>query len=244
MRRVERVLAVGSHPDDVDFLCGGTLALYAQQDVAVTIAIATRGDIGSPAGTRDEIAWIRRREAQEAAAVIGAEVIWLGYDDEFLFSQRDSRISMIDAIRRARPDVMFVLSESDYHPDHRTAGTLARDARVPATVPLIETRHAPLALPPATFVTDTYSTHRFEPEGFVDITSTMDTKLAMLTAHRSQEHWIGTVYGTDMLEPARVQSRFRGAQAGTTFAEGFQLLRDYPHTGGWELLPLTSRDLT
>lgn len=244
MKNVERVLAVGSHPDDVDFLCGGTLALYAQEGVAVTIAIATRGDIGSPTGTRDEIAWTRRRESEEAAGMIGADVIWLGYDDEFLFSDRDSRLSMIDAIRRSRPDVMFILSEADYHPDHRTAGTLARDARVPATVPLIETRFPALEVAPATFITDTYATHRFEPEGFVDITSSMDTKLGMLAAHRSQEHWIGSVYGTDMLEPARVQARFRGAQAGTTFAEGFQLLRDYPYTGGWELLPRTTRILT
>lgn len=241
MKRVERVLAVGAHPDDVDFFCGGTLALYAQAGAAITIAIATRGDIGAPDGTRDQIALTRRGEAQASADVIGADLVWIGYDDEFLFSTRESRTEMIDAIRKARPDVMFILDENDYNPDHRAAGTLARDARVPATVPLIETRYPAIDEAPATFVMDTYASHRFEPEGYVDISSVMDVKERMLMQHESQVHWMSSVFGTDILDPVRAQSRFRGGQAGTDAAEGFRLLRDYPHTGGWELLPRPGR---
>lgn len=242
MNKVERVLAVGAHPDDVDFLCGGTLALYARAGAHITIAIATRGDIGAPDGTRDLIGLTRRNEAQASADVIGAELIWIGYDDEFLFSTRESRTAMIDAIRQARPDVMFILDEDDYNPDHRTAGTLARDARVPATVPLIETRFPAIPVAPPTFVMDTYSAHRFEPEGYVDISEVMDIKEQMLMQHTSQVHWMESVFGTDTLDPVRAQSRFRGGQAGCDLAEGFRLLRDYPHTGGWELLPRARQD--
>lgn len=241
MTKVERVLAIGAHPDDVDFFCGGTLALYARQGAKVTIAILTRGDIGAPTGTRDAIALQRRAEAQASADVLGADLIWIGYDDEFLFSARDSRLAVIDALRKARPDVMFILDENDYNPDHRAAGTIARDARVPATVPLIETRYAPISVAPATFVMDTYAGHRFEPEGYVDISEVMPVKEEMLTQHRSQVHWMGAAFGTDILAPVRAQSQFRGAQAGCAHAEGFRLLRDYPHTGGWELLPRTMR---
>ncbi|MGB4135288.1 MAG: PIG-L family deacetylase [Microbacterium sp.] len=241
MTTVQRVLAIGAHPDDVESLCGGTMALYAQAGAHITIAIATRGDIGSPDGTRDQIALTRRLEAQAAADIIGAEVLWLGYDDEFLFSARDSRLAMIEAMRRARPDVMFVLDENDYNPDHRAAGLIARDARVPATVPLIETRSPALPVAPPTFVADTFGGHRFEPEGFVDISDVMEIKERMLRQHESQVHWIESVYGVDTLGPTRAQSRFRGAQAGCDYAEGFRLLRDYPHTGGWELLPHRSR---
>lgn len=243
MRDVRSVLAIGAHPDDIDFLCGGTLALYARDGVEVTIAIATRGDIGAPAGTRDEIAHIRRGEAQASADVIGADLIWMGEDDEFLFSDRASRLAMIDLIRQARPDVMFILDEDDYNPDHRAAATLARDARVPATVPLIETRNPALDVAPATFVMDTYGSHRFEPEGFVDITPIMTVKERMLMQHVSQVHWMTAVFGTDVLDPVRAQAGFRGAQAGTENAEGFRLLRDYPHTGGWELLPRSAREV-
>lgn len=241
MREVKSVLAIGAHPDDVDALCGGTLALYAQAGARITIAIATRGDIGAPTGTRDDIANTRRNEAQASADVIGADLVWMGYDDEFLFESKEERTAMIDAMRFARPDVMFILDEDDYNPDHRTAGTLARDARVPATVPLIETRYPALEVAPATFIMDTYAAHRFEPEGFVDISSVMHIKEEMVAKHESQVHWMGAVFGTDMLDPTRIQSGFRGAQAGTSYAEGFRLLRDYPHTGGWELLPKAPR---
>ncbi|GGM64259.1 PIG-L deacetylase family protein [Microbacterium saperdae] len=237
MTTPSRVLAIGAHPDDVDFLCGGTLALYAEGGAKITIAVATRGDIGAPSGTRDEIAHIRRGEAQASADVIGADLIWMGEDDEFLFSDRASRLAMIDVIRHARPDVMFILDEDDYNPDHRAAGTLARDSRVPATVPLIQTRNPALDRAPTTFVMDTYGSHRFEPEGYVDISPVMTVKERMLMQHASQVHWMGSVFGTDVLDPVRAQAGFRGAQAGTHDAEGFRLLRDYPHTGGWELLP-------
>lgn len=233
-----RVLAIGAHPDDVENFAGGTLALYAEQGHEIFIAVATKGDIGAPTGTRDKIADTRHNEAQAACDLIGAELIWMGYDDEFLFNDRQSRLSVIDAIRESRPDVMFVLSESDYHPDHRTAGTLGRDARIPASVPLIETRFPHTSIP-TTFICDIYSDDGagFEPEFYVDVTSVQDTKLAMIEAHESQVLWMEAVFSSDMDSDSVKRDRRRGAEAGVPFAEAFQLLKDYPNTGGPELLP-------
>ncbi|CAM01870.1 hypothetical protein SACE_2579 [Saccharopolyspora erythraea NRRL 2338] len=59
-----RVLAIGAHPDDVELLCGGTLALYVDAGAQVTIAIATNGEVGSSHGTREEIAERRHAEAR------------------------------------------------------------------------------------------------------------------------------------------------------------------------------------
>jgi len=74
-----RVLAVGAHPDDVEFSCGGTLAKYAQAGHTVIIAYATNGDKGHFRIPPPELALVREREARTAAAVIGAEVIWVGF---------------------------------------------------------------------------------------------------------------------------------------------------------------------
>ena len=124
-----RVLAIGAHPDDVEHLCAGTLALYAAEGADITIAIATRGDIGSRTGICDSIALLRRQEAEASAALIGARVIWMGFDDELLLNDRPTLLAFVDAIREARPDVMFLLSERDYHRDHRIAGTYSAGTR-------------------------------------------------------------------------------------------------------------------
>ncbi|MGB4135289.1 MAG: PIG-L deacetylase family protein [Microbacterium sp.] len=231
-----RVLAIGAHPDDIENFCAGTLIRYARAGHEVTIAIATQGDIGAPTGTRAEIAATRHAEAEAACASIGARLIWMGYDDEFLFNDKQTRMSFIDAIREARPDVMFILSEDDYHPDHRTAGTIGRDARIPASVPLIESAfpHTPI---PTTFIMDTYLGRNFDPHGYVDITDVMDAKREMLAHHVSQSAWMRSVFDTDMGDDMIRLARMRGNQAGVEYAEAFQLLSDPPYTGGWELLP-------
>jgi LmbE family N-acetylglucosaminyl deacetylase len=233
-----RVLAIGAHPDDVDLLCGGTLALCAARGDDITIAVATNGEVGSGEADarREEVGAIREAEARASAAVIGATVIWMGFPDEFLFNDRLTRERFIDAIRESRPDILFIHSEDDYHPDHRIAGQIARDARIPASVELVATNF-PRTDIPTTFVMDTYKGRNFEPEVFVDISPVVERKKTMLAAHESQGAWMQHVFKTDMAAGMLVQSRFRGEQAGYEYAEGFQLLKDWPYTGDWKLLP-------
>lgn len=236
-----RILAVGAHPDDIEWTCGGTLALYRAQGAEIHLAIATRGDIGAPTGTREEIAEMRHQETIEAANLIGAEVIWMGYDDEFLFSTRETRMTFIDAIRQAAPDVMFIPSDADYHPDHRAASTLARDARIPASVPLIESEYRHVEKIPTVFIADTMGGKDFAPDAYVDITAVADLKWEMLACHKTQREWHAALYPGKFGDFARDLSRLRGLQSGCDFAEGFKILGDYPPTGGWELLPNVQR---
>jgi LmbE family N-acetylglucosaminyl deacetylase len=233
-----RVLAIAAHPDDIEWLCGGTLALCAQRGDEIFIAIATNGNVGSgePGAKKDEIARIRHEEAKTSAEVIGAKVIWMDFDDEFLFDDRPTRERFIDAIREARPDIMFVLSENDYHPDHRLAGSIARDCRIPVSVPLVQTK-LPETPIPTTFIMDTIMGKGFEPEFYVDVTSVMDIKEKMLSSHVSQVAWTEHMYSIGFTENMNVQARFRGVQGGFKFGEGFRILQDWPSTGGYELLP-------
>ena len=81
-----RVLAIAAHPDDIEWLCGGTLALCAQRGDEVFIAIATNGNVGTgdPSISSEQIAEIRHKEAIASASIIGAKVIWMNFDDEWL----------------------------------------------------------------------------------------------------------------------------------------------------------------
>ena len=233
-----RVLAVAAHPDDIEWLCGGTLALCAERGDEIFIAIATNGNVGTgdPTITSEEIGRIRHEEAKASAAVIGAKVIWMDFDDEWLFDNRETRECFIDAIREARPDIMFVLSENDYHPDHRLAGSIALDARIPVSVPLVKTKFPETPIP-TVFLMDTIMGNGFDPEFYVDVTSVMETKKKMLSCHVSQIAWTEHVFDTEFSENMYVHARFRGLQAGTKYAEGFKLLHTWPHTGDMRLLP-------
>jgi LmbE family N-acetylglucosaminyl deacetylase len=160
----------------------------------------------------------------------------MNFDDEWLFNNETTRTRFIDAIREARPDIMFVLSENDYHPDHRLAGTIAIDSRIPASVPLVKTKFPETPIP-TVFLMDTVGGNNFEPEFYVDVTSVMDLKDKMLSSHVSQIAWTAHVFDTAFTENMYAHARFRGYQAGCKYAEGFKLLPTWPRTGDMRLLP-------
>lgn len=231
------VLAIGAHPDDVEFLCAGTLTLYRREGHKVFVAVATDGGAGSPTLSREEISKIRRREAETACEVIGARLIWMGFPDQWLFDTPEVRTRFIEAIREAKPGVVFVHDQGDYHADHRTAGKVAVDARVPSAVRLVETGLPALAEPPHVFVMDTIGGLGFSPELYVDVGEALGSKEEMLLAHESQDGHLREAFGIDYAEFMRSHTRQRGIEAGVRFAEAFRELRAFPATGGPWLLP-------
>lgn len=232
-----RVLAIGAHPDDIELLCAGTLAKYARRGDEVFMAIATNGEAGSNKIGREEMSAIRHEEAKKACAVIGAKLIWMGFQDEFLFNDRQTRIRFIDAIREARPDVMFVHGPNDYHPDHRISGQIAIDARIPATLRAVETELAPCDKIPHIFIMDNIGGVDFEPEVYVDITDVFDIKAQMLTSHKSQDEHLQDIYDTNYVDWMAEHMRMRGKAFNVQYAEGFRSVKTFPVTGGHYMLP-------
>ena len=101
------VLFVGAHPDDIETFAGGTAALYAARGDKVFFCVATNGNVGSSTLSKEQIAAVRHQEAHRGAKAIGAELIWLDFDDEFLLDSVETRHAFIEAFRIARPDVIF-----------------------------------------------------------------------------------------------------------------------------------------
>lgn len=231
------VLAIGAHPDDLELLCAGTLARYAQSGHEIFMAIATNGDVGSATHSKEETAELRREEARRSCARIGATLIWMGFPDEWLFDTPEVRSRFIDAIREARPEVMLVHSTHDYHPDHRIAGQVAVDARIPSTVRLVETQLPPAERIPHIFVMDTIGGTSFEPELYVDVSDVWETKKAMLEEHQSQSEHLRRSYGIEYTQFMETQARRRGVEAGLRLAEAFQEVKTFPVTGSASLLP-------
>jgi LmbE family N-acetylglucosaminyl deacetylase len=222
---VRRVLALGAHPDDVELQAGGTLAAWAAQGAQVELACFTAGEKGSPnpAADQAELGRVRRAEATEAARALGASVPvhFLGAVDGELEVTMALRLAVARLVRSARPDV--VLGHDPWrrwllHPDHRAAGLLTVDGVVAARDPLYAPQlgaeglaaHRPHTV--LLFGTDT-------PDELVDVTATMDAKLAALRAHASQiaDH-------EDLERRVRTWNAAIGADAGLAYAEAFHTL--------------------
>ena len=106
------VLAVGANPDDVEFLCAGTLAACASRGDRISIAYLTQGDKGGSAATPQEIAAVRRREAQAAAAMIGARLVAFGLPDGEVEVTLSLRRRVVEVIRSEQPD--FIITHYPY----------------------------------------------------------------------------------------------------------------------------------
>jgi LmbE family N-acetylglucosaminyl deacetylase len=233
-----RVLAVGAHPDDLEILCGGTIARFVAEGHEVVQCHATRGNRGSYVHTSEEIARIRGAEARRAAEVAGAEYATLGLDDsEINAADPEQRRLVIDLVREVRPDLIITHYPADYMSDHNELSKLVFDCSFHATLPLLETgRPAHSSVTPIYYM-DTLMGIGFLPEEYVDVSSVIETKVAMLEAHESQLSWLRDHDQVDIVEQTKTTARFRGQQCGADYAEGFIPCRTWLRGTTRRLLP-------
>ncbi len=227
-----RALAIGAHPDDIDFGCGGTLAKWAAAGCVVTELVLTDGSKGSwdPKADQATLVALREEEQRAAAAALGAgDVVFLGHTDGELGSGLAERAEVCRVIRQARPDV--VLGHDPWkryrlHPDHRHAGFLAVEGIVAARDPhFFPDQGLPPHRPASLLLWEADEVDHVEGiDGF------LPAKLAALLAHRSQ--WQSTM-GIDAdraADEAAFETRIReraseaGAAAGLPLAEAFKRL--------------------
>lgn len=231
------IAAVAAHPDDIELLCAGTLIKYIKKGHKVTFIIATNGEVGSPTLPNEEIAEIRYKEAQKGAKIIGAELIWLGYPDEFLFSNSETRLTFLNALRRAKADVVFTHFIDYYNCDHNTVSTITNDVGILQSVKNISTDYPPTKNNPYMYFMDTLCCIGFEPEEYVDITDVFEIKKKALMAHESQYIWLKEHSKVDYIDMMETQAKIRGYQAGVKYAEAFKGVKAYPRVINKSLLP-------
>jgi LmbE family N-acetylglucosaminyl deacetylase len=234
-----RILAIHAHPDDVEILAGGTVALLAGLGHPITIATFTAGDCGSAELPPEEISAIRKEEATRSASKIGAEYVCLYMRDMAVFVDDPSRRQVVEVLRRTRPQLVLTASPSDYHCDHEAASALVRDACFAAPAPNYQTGAADAA-PPLDAIPHLYWMDPVEgedreglpvePDFLVNVAETFSLKREMLSEHASQRDWLRHHHGTDdYLESMELWTRERGRPAGFSFGEGFRHYRGHPY---------------
>jgi LmbE family N-acetylglucosaminyl deacetylase len=224
-----RILGIFAHPDDPEFMCGGSAALWADQGAEITYCIVTNGAAGSndPNQDLDELVTIRQAEQRAACDVLGVrDLVFLGYADGTLQHTLELRRDLTRLIRQLRPDRVVigdptaVLYGDEYinHPDHRAAA----EAGLYAVFPSAETRPIFPEL-----LAEGYEPHKVkelyigdsqQPNLHIDISSTLERKIAALGCHKSQlqigdGEWVRT-WAAEIGKPANLP-----------YAEAFRVMR-------------------
>jgi LmbE family N-acetylglucosaminyl deacetylase len=187
-----RALAIGAHPDDIEFGCAATLAKWSEAGTEVHLLVLTDGSKGSWDPDEDQRALIgtRKTEQEAAASALGASTVhFLGLVDGELTGNRAEIGPVCEVLRAVQPDV--VLGHDPWkryrlHPDHAFAGRLTIDgivaARDPHFFPRLGAPHRPERL--LLFEADVV-------DHVERVDTTFEAKVAALLAHRSQ--WRSTM---------------------------------------------------
>ena len=228
--RPDRFMVIVAHPDDADFGPAATAAAWIDAGSVGTLVCCTSGDAGGEDPHADplELAALREREQRAAARVIGYEdVVFLGQPDGAVENDLALRELLVREIRTFKPDavltidpqVVFYRDGGVNHTDHRAAGMAAVDAVYPAA-------RNPMAFPwlakgglAAHVVKRLYCFWPNDPTAWVDVSATIERKVAALREHASQ-----------IKDPAKLDERMRswaaeeGGQIGVAYGEAFRVI--------------------
>jgi len=202
MRKVN-ILAIGAHPDDIEFGCGGSLIKYTRKGHRLSLLVMTGGGGGGPAGER-------MTEQAASKEVLGAEeIFWGGFEDTRLPADIDMIRTIESVIESVRPEFIFCNFPDDTHQDHRHLAQAIMSA----------TRYIRNVL-----FYEGPTTQNFNPQVYVDIADTLEAKLDALRAHHSQVMKTN-IEDLSIIEVARSSANFRGIQGRVKYAEAFHSLR-------------------
>jgi LmbE family N-acetylglucosaminyl deacetylase len=225
---IERAMVVYAHPDDAEFAFAGTVAKWAKAGVEVTYCMITNGASGSqdPNMTREKLRDTRYAEQREAAKILGVKhVVFLGYEDGYLYPTLEVRKDVARQVRIHKPDVLIAMDPqtrvSDQyvnHPDHIAAGevalrTINPDASTRQMFPELWRDEKLEPHKPKALFLDAFGGGGTA----IDITDVMDQKIRALLVHRSQ-------IGPEAEEWVRGWNRRTGKTKGFRYAESYRII--------------------
>ena len=215
------IIAFGAHADDVEIGLGGSIAKLTASGKRIGICDLTDADLSSN-GTIE----LRKQEAKKAAEILGVtERLSLGFPDRELLLKAEYIREIASVIRKYQPNIVFAPYFEDRHPDHGNCARLVEEAVFSAGIRKYQTENiqAPHKVSRVYF----YMLNGFhKPDFTIDITDTMEHKVAALRAYKSQfeqtENSVETPLVNGYIETVEARERLFGQQVGVNFAEGFK----------------------
>lgn len=223
--------AVAAHPDDIEFMMGGTLALLGRAGYELHMMNLCNGSCGTAVDDYETIVARRTDEARESAKVLGAVFHEPLVDDLGLFYERKTVDRMVSVVRGVNPSIMLLSSPQDYMEDHMNA------CRVAVTAAFCRGMRNYPADPPCPPVEGEVTLYHALPWGlrdslrrvlragqYVDVSSVLDIKREALACHKSQKEWLDASQGLDSyLITMEEMAAAAGRQSGCfSHAEGWR----------------------
>ncbi|MDO8725086.1 MAG: PIG-L family deacetylase [Candidatus Methanoperedens sp.] len=207
----KNILAVGAHADDVEIGCGGTIACHVKRGDNVIILVLAESSYTDYKGKILRSVQEGISEEENAAKVLGAKVINLGFTNKNVPYSQESIEAINKVIDEYNIDTIYTHWHNDTHQDHmRTTQSVFSAGRYIKNILMYEPEY------PAG-----RSFLGFWNQYYVDITSTFDIKMNALKCHESQVK----KYGTQFIEAVEAKARHRGYEIGAKYAECFEVLR-------------------
>jgi len=199
------ILAIGSHPDDIEIGCGGALLRHRAQGDQVKMLILTGGGRGGDINSGN-LVFTRMKEAKAAADLIDAQLILWDYTD----TEIPETYALVEKIERIvnefKPDRVYIPYGQDTHQDHRVTSNVAKSAcrKVKQILEYEE---------PSSY-------NSFTANYWIDISAHIEMKLESIKCHMSQGH-------KEILKAKSIEglNLYRGYQANTMYAEGFSTFK-------------------
>lgn len=225
------ILAIGSHPDDVELGCSGTLISEIKRGKKAGIVDLTQGELG----TRGTIE-TRYQEAADAAKIMGLSVREnLKMRDGFFRNDEEHQLQLIRVLRKYRPEIVIGNILEDRHPDHGRGGWLTYDACFLSGLRQIKTvgddgeeqeKWRPKML--LHYIQDRF----YEPDIIIDVSDVWEQRMEAIKAYRTQFLPHGSndpqtyISSPEFMEALSARARLLGKRIGVKYAEGFLSKKD------------------
>jgi LmbE family N-acetylglucosaminyl deacetylase len=223
-------IAIGAHPDDIEFYMAGTLLLLRQAGFEIHYLNVASGNCGSVEYNSSRARTIRAKEGRAAAKLLGAEFHASLTDDLEIFYTLPLLKKLAAIIRDVKPQIILTHSPQDYMEDHTMTCRLAVTAAFTRGMPNFKSIPA---RPVAEYSTTIYHAmphglcdqlrRRIIPGAFVNTAEVHQKKLAALAAHQSQQHWLDVSQG---------MNSYLQAMEDASLAVG-RLSKRFKHAEGW-----------
>ncbi len=215
------ILFIVAHPDDTEFLSGGTIARLTEEGRDVHYLIVTRGDKGTtdPEMTAERLAVVREQEQRRAAELLGVRSVTFldGYFDSEVEPTLMLRRELALHVRKIRPETVFTFDpwrRNEVHPDHRAVGVCTLDALACARMPLNYPEQLVDGVTPHR-VRDIYYFSTDSTNHWADISDAMEKKIAAIYCHESQ------VVNVDAADFVRRRAQVAGVDHKYRYAEAY-----------------------
>lgn len=217
------VVVITPHPDDAEASCGGLIANTVKNGEKVIIITMTGGEYGIGGKTPEQAREIRKKEAENAAKILGAEIIFFGEIDGSLTCNKTNVEKLKNLLLKIKPRLVTAPWSMDVHPDHQATGMLAwnvfQDKSLDFELYFYETTNSPHT-----------KTFQFVPTHFIDISDVMEIKKQAVYQHISQD-------SKDWYTMYEILATYRGYEADVPFAEAYIKAQNSSGFGGRKNVP-------